>query len=45
MNIDDILDWYFNSNSFSESGRYVIERVDSNVDDELRSSDNEVFEL
>ena len=45
MNIDDIVDWDVNSNSFSEDGRNVIERVDSNVDDELRSSDNEVFEL
>ena len=45
MNIDESVDWDVDSNICDEVGRYVNEGVDSDVDDELRISDNEGFEL
>ena len=45
MNIDDILYLDVDSNVGDEVGRCVTGWVDSDVDDEVRSSDNEGFEL
>ena len=45
MNIDESVDWDVDINICDEVVRYVNEGVDSDVDDELRISDNEGFEL
>ena len=45
MNIDESVDWYVNSNICDEVGISVNEGVHSDVDYEVRISDNEGFEL
>ena len=45
VNIDDSVDWDVDSNVGYEVGMIVNGWVDSDVDDEVRISDNEGFEL
>ena len=45
VNIDESADWDVDSNICAKSGRGVNEGIDSDVDYEVRRSDNEIFEL
>ena len=45
MYVDDCVYWYVESDIGSEVGRVVNRGADSDIDDEVRSSDKEGFEL